>query len=415
MRTYYHTLHHLRAYGRSHALMYRVFVMIFFWAIFDGIVTYILPLLITSRGFSPFEMGIILGSSSFAGALFDIVASKYLTNPQYRRLFAVVFMLSGIFLALLYAASTLIVFLVAMALWGIYWDVYHFATADFISRTLPEIEHSSGFGIQGVFQSLGVIVAPILVGLTIETTITSTPFVIAGVMLLMSVVVYLFVLGSAKKSHHSASIASVHTTTLSGEARIWLMLGKTLAPVLVLTFLIYIIDAIFWTIGPLIAEHGEFGAYGGFFMAAYSFPTLIVGWFVGSVTQLFGKKKTALYALLAGCAILSSLTFVQNPYIMIAVVAGASVFIGMAFPALNGAYADYISETQVFEKEIQAIVDIFYNFGWMLGPMVGGFLAEMWGTRESISMVGAGGVTLCIFMLFVMPKKIRIPQSVHGV
>ena len=99
--------------------------MIFFWSIFDGILSYILPLLISEHGFSKAQMGIVLGSSSFAGAVFDILVSKYLKTPHYRTLYASVFLLSASLLGILYFGSTLWIFFLAMALWGIYWDIFH--------------------------------------------------------------------------------------------------------------------------------------------------------------------------------------------------------------------------------------------------------------------------------------------------
>ena len=408
MRTYHHTIHFLRTYGIKHAFMYRAFIMIFFWSIFDGILTYILPLLISEHGFSKSDMGMILGSSSFAGAVFDIVVSKYLKTPHYRKLYASVFILSFSFLGILYFASTVWIFLLAMAVWGIYWDLFHFANFDFISRTTPEKEHSSSFGIQGIFHSLGILIAPIIAGLLIETTIDSKPFIVSGWMLFLSIIVYIGLWIQSKKSEEIAAKPVQRSTDWKHEYKIWLMITKQLAPVLVLTFLIYITDAFFWTIGPLIAEHGEFGKFGGFLLAAYSFPSLIIGWFVGTISNRFGKKRTAVYSFLIGSCVLSLFMFVKEPISMIVLVSIASSCIGLSFPALNGAYADYIFETQIYEKEIQGIVDFFYNIGWMIGPMLAGILAQIFGNAESFSILAIFCAGVSIILVLKMPRKIRL-------
>lgn len=236
-------------------------------------------------------MGVILGSSSLVGAIFDIIASKYLKVPHYRKLYGSMFLLSFSFLMLLYFASTVWIFVLAMALWGIYWDLLHFANFDFISRTLPEKEHTSAFGIQGVFQSLGILIAPILAGLLIETTISHNVFVIAGVMLLASIIIYIGLLQKSEESNIHLVVTKNQTINWSRELTLWIVIGKQLFPVLILTFLIYITDAFFWTIGPLIAENGAFGRFGGLLLAAYSFPSLVIGWFVGSIAVRFGKKE----------------------------------------------------------------------------------------------------------------------------
>ena len=72
-------------------LLYAGGLMIFFWALFDGIVSYISPLLITHGGYSKTALGFLLGSSSVAGALFDYLLSRYLKNPHYRGVYLMMF------------------------------------------------------------------------------------------------------------------------------------------------------------------------------------------------------------------------------------------------------------------------------------------------------------------------------------
>jgi len=170
----------------------------------------------------------------------------------------------------------------------------------------------------------------------------------------------------------------------------------------------YITDAFFWTIGPLIAENGTFGRFGGLLMAAYSFPSLVIGWFVGSIAVRFGKKRTALYSFFLGSCFLSLFAFLTNPMDIILLVSLSSMCIGLSYPALNGAYADYISETQNYEKEIQSIIDLFYNIGWMLGPMIAGILAQVFGNSQSFSILGIFCVSICLLLIFKMPKSIRL-------
>ena len=349
-----------------------------------------------------------MGSSSFAGAVFDMLASKYLKSPHFRKLYASVFLLSISFLLLLYFASTIWIFMIAMALWGIYWDIYHFANFDFVSRAVPKKENTSAFGILGIFHSLGILIAPVIAGLVIETTVGAKPFLISGIMLFLSLVVFVGLYLQSIKNREIKNLPIPKMRSWNFEYRIWRIIGKQLMTVLLLTFLIYITDSFFWTIGPLIAENGEFGKFGGFLMMAYSFPMLIIGWFVGKISGRFGKKRTALYAFLIGSCVLSFFTFAQNPIHMILIVGLSSSFIGLSYPSLNGAYADYISETQSYEKEIQGSIDIFYNLGWMLGPMLAGLLAQVFGNSQSFSILGVFSVLTCVILIFKMPKKINL-------
>ena len=64
-----------------------------FWALFDGLVSFVTPILITEKLGSRTEMGLILGSSSIAGALCDIFLSKVLRNTHFRRMYLFMFMI----------------------------------------------------------------------------------------------------------------------------------------------------------------------------------------------------------------------------------------------------------------------------------------------------------------------------------
>ncbi len=109
-----------------------------------------------------------------------------------------------------------------------------------------------------------------------------------------------------------------------------------------------------------------------------------------------------------GSLVLSFFTLAQSPLQMIFIVGLAASCMGLSSPTLNGAYADYISETQLYEKEIQGVIDIFYNIGWMIGPMVAGILAQFLGNSQSFSILGMFSVLTCIVILFKMPRKIKL-------
>ena len=76
--------------------------MVLFSTLFDGISSYLIPVLIVEQGFTNTFMGFILGSSSLFGATFDFFLSRYLKNPHYRRIYLLMFGISFIFLFILY-------------------------------------------------------------------------------------------------------------------------------------------------------------------------------------------------------------------------------------------------------------------------------------------------------------------------
>src|SRR5476651_1631208 len=91
-----------------------VCIMLFFWSLFDGIGSYIAPLAITDDGLSKTMLGLVIGSSSFFGAIFDFLMSKYLRNTHFRRIYLLMFALCFTYPLILWHAKTIWIFLIAM-------------------------------------------------------------------------------------------------------------------------------------------------------------------------------------------------------------------------------------------------------------------------------------------------------------
>jgi MFS family permease len=142
----------------------------------------------------------------------------------------------------------------------------------------------------------------------------------------------------------------------------------------------------------------------GLFLAAYTLPALLIGWFIGPLTKRFGKKRTAFSGMLIGSLILSFFSFSPGPVFTILIVFSASLFISCSLPAINSAYADYISEASVVEGEVEGLEDFSFNIGYVLGPVCAGILADYTGIDYAFSLLGFCGVVL----LLTTPKSINI-------
>jgi MFS family permease len=80
----------------------------------------------------------------------------------------------------------------------------------------------------------------------------------------------------------------------------------------------------------------------------------------------------------------------------------------MALPAINAAYADYISEAPQVEGEIEGLEDFAFNIGYVVGPISAGVLADILGMKGAFSILGAFGAALAFILLVVTPKNIVI-------
>lgn len=412
MPTIRHFFDHVKQYGTKHKIVYTLSLLMLFWCIYDGIITFITPLVITESGLSGTLMGIIVGTSSIAGALFDFVACRVFKNMFFRRVFLIMFAICALYPLLFFYAKSFWVYILAMAAWGVYYDLKNFGIFDLVSRyTRPE-EHSSSFGVVQVFVSLGYLLAPIIAGFLIGETVGWQSFFVSWIFLAISAVFLLglIMLTRGQKSQNNIQEGEVcQRVNFINEVGLWKKVGKIILPVLILTLLLNFADSFFWTVGPLLADSFEgMRGFAGLFMTAYSLPALLVGWFVGSITNKFGKKRTALVCLLVGSAVLSSLFLFKSPAIIMLVIFVSSFFTSMSWPAINGAYADYISETTRLENEINGLEDFFTNIGYVIGPMIAGVSVDLIGNEMTFSALGVFGVVSSIILLFVTPRKIEV-------
>lgn len=402
-------LEKLQRYQLQHKTVWSLALMLMFVLLFDGIVGYTLPLLLTEKGLSKTEMGLVFSFSSMAGGVFDLVLSRLLKRVDFRRMFLFLFILCLLYPILLWSSKSMAVYLLAMAVWGLYWDFMSFGSYDFVGRHTSKNAHATSFGIIDAFKSAGLLLAPILAGLLVIDRVTSTPYILAVIFLGIGFIFYLVLITNAKKGKYEIFFPVSRRRSILSELGTWRSLGKALLPVLVFTIYLNIHDAFFWTIGPLISEElVSIQPFGGLFITAYYLPSLVVGWFLGRFTNKYGKKRTAFVSMAAGCLVLVPFTLISNAFLLLSVVFVASMLSAISWPAIKGAYADYVSEAPKVESDIEGIGDLSTNVGYVIGPALAGFLADTFGNTWVFSVLGITGFVLSIILFKLSPKHIRV-------
>ncbi len=408
------TLAHLSVYlqkkKKENHPMIMIFFMAFFWCIFDSIMGYMVPLVITADGYSESQLGMIFGFSSIAGMFFDLVLCRYLKNTNYRRMYLFMFAISALFPLLMWKSSTVFIYLLAMAIWGLYYDFFNLGNMSFISHHSEKKAFSANFGALMAFVTLGTVISPLIVGIFLNKGGTALPMF--GAWAFLGAAFVFFLIASIVAWKHGptkkTSIRKIEVTSFKKEISAWKKITRYILPVLFFTLFINVIDAFYWVIGPLLSERLNMNGESGLFLMSYLMPPLIVGWIVGKITRRFGKKRTAFSALLVGSLILISFVFIKNSLVLVAVNFIASFFITMSWPSINGVYADYITERRDLEKEIETVQDTFTNLGYVIGPVLAGFAGQYLGYQESYAFLGVLGVITAVVLLIVTPKKINI-------
>lgn len=407
-------LDHIPPQPANRRILYAVALMLFFWSVCDGIIAFITPIIISDRGFSGTALGLIIGSSSIAGAIFDFILCRILPNTNFRRIFAIMFILSAVFPLLMWKGTTLWMYLIAMAAWGLYFDLYRIGTHDFINRFSQIKEYSSQFGLIQVFISLGMLLAPFIAGFLVADRIDGSPFITALVFLGGAILLYLILLAMTGGNTRYTASHPHRSRSLFNEMRVWRRLGWRLLPILVITLMLNVASGFYWTIGPLFAETFTHSGYlAGLFLAAWIAPSLITGWFVGRVTERFGDRSTALFSLLAGSLALACMALVGNEYLILLINIVAATFFSLAYPAINAEYSNYIAEAQTIETEIETIEDSSTNLGWVIGPILAGVMSDYVGYQYSFAVLGFIGIIIAIVVMHLWSHRIRVASLIR--
>jgi MFS family permease len=388
--------------------------MFMFWTLSEGIVSFIVPLKIEEAGFSDTVMGIILGTSSLAGALFDLIACRIFKNTFYKRVFAVMFALCLIFPLILMQAATPLMFVLGMMVWGIYYDLRNIGNFDYVARTTEPKDNARVFGLIQVCSSIGWILGPIIVGFLVGETVGWKPFVaiyiFLGMALAFFIALYLLT-GNRSAKEHKKKEKECRRGTWS-EAKMMGRVATILFPSLVVIFFLNLTDAFFWSIGPLYAEHLGLGEWAGFFVTVWSLPSLILGWLAGKLVEHHGKERLAFIAQLLSAAFLIPIAMLEgSAFAVLATIFLGACFAALAWPSIQGAFADYIKEREDLAKEIEAIEDLYTNLGYVFGPILAGLVADTFGYGEAFSLLGTVVAITAVILIITRRKAIRLGKN----
>lgn len=396
-----HIVFHFKKYGFAHRTLYLFATVLLFLALFDGVISYVTPLAIIQGGFSKTAMGIIYASSSVFGAIFDLALSRVLTNVKFRATFLLMFAVAFILPFLLWQAKGIPLFMIAMAFWGLYYDLSNFGTFDFVGRKMKPEEHISSFGVIEVFKSLGYLIAPVIAGILVVELVDVRAFAASWMFLVISLIFFgiLLIILKRERSQYLTE-AKLRPVNFIRKIAIWRKVGRKIFPVLFLTALFFVYDAFFWTIGPIYIESLKLkGFLSGSILTVYTLPALIFGWFVGSIVGKLGKKKAVYLPFLFGFLILVVLPFTNSFLVILLIIFISSSLTTISLTTIRGLYTDFIHEVPKEETDIEALGDFSGNIGYVIGPVAAGLLADRAGNAESFAMLGVVGFLLVLILL----------------
>lgn len=387
-------------------------VMLFFVYLGDGILSDWVPSFIQKSMSSSLIMGLVISFSSVVGFGADLVFPELLKNLKTKKLILMAIGTSLIFAGvLLWSISwpLVILFLIAMGVWGLYYEFLGFGGQQFVSESIPMTSRSGAWAILGVFRSLAYFLGPIIGSYTaMNIGDSQTVWVAVG-----SVVIgYLIWIFWSKTNREVVSDNQTETVSLLKEIKHWVSLSEHVWPVLVISLVMGIVDATFWTTGTVLSDSlAEQNWLGGMFLPFYTLPMVIVGVIVAKWGIYKGKKKMAeIFMLIAGLS-LSLISFGNSVYMMLAVSLLTGTALSIAWPLTDAVYSDITDRMGRSGKHMMGLSSSTLSLAYIVGPVLAGMIAQLVGEKMTFSIVGVFMSLMAVVLLFVTPKKLRLPQQ----
>lgn len=351
-------------------------------------------------------MGLILSFSSMVGLVSDFLISYIFKRKTYYFFVVWAIILAISFPVILaFFPSYLIIFLVAMGIWGVYYEFLAFSGFNFISSFMNRSQNASSWGIFDIIKSSAYAVSPLLAIYLIQIG-DKTPFY--GAIIIAAVAFFsISILPKRKEVQHH-----VEPRNLLKQLKIWKVLLKKVWPLCLFLLVISILDSSFWTIGTIFSEDlRKSSLYGGLFITVYMTPSLFIGILTSRVSKPLGKKRAAFISgLFAGIA-LALFYFIQNIILLLFTTFIAGMFLAIAFPEVSATFEDYVDRLGINGNDMIGLQSSAISLAYILGPILNGYLSMYIGNKNTFSVMGGLLIIVSIFSLLTVPFKIKMPQK----
>jgi len=388
-------------------------VILFFVYLGDAILSDWVPSFMQVALGGSLLMGLVISFSSVVGFASDLIFPQLLRKFKARRIILLAMGASLVFSGILMWTTSWswpVLFLLAMAVWGIYYELLWFGSAQFVSDNVPTESHSGVWGVLSVFKSLAYFIGPIVGSWLAVSRGDLTVVIIAAAVVCIGYIVWIFT--NKKEKVYEQDIEPRAKFDIREELGYWKVLFVHVWPVLLISLTLGLIDATYWTTGTVLSDNlAKSGFLGGLFLPIYMLPPIFMGVILAKRGVYKGKKKIAEKFLLISGVLLACMGFKESVWIMLSLSFLVGVCLSIAWPMVNAVYSDIIERMGIERKHMIGLSSSTTSLSYIIGPVLAGFISSMVGERLTFAVIGVIVSIIAIVLLFVTPRKLRLPQT----
>ncbi len=399
-------------WGRTLSVVMGLFLVFFS----DAVLSYWVPNFLEESLGGSLLMGLVMAFSSVVGLGADLIFPEIFKGTGVRRMMAMAIGSSLVFSGVLLVATILgvggvtwplvVVALVAMGVWGIYYELMGFADRQFVAESVPREKRTSVWAVLGMFKGLAYFLGPLLAGFLIEKG-NSQLLVVTGSLTMVGYGVF-----RCLKLGEEPVKVDKEEISLVKEISHWRVLLVHVWPVVIVSLMLGLVDATFWTVGTIWSETlAKNSWWGGWFLSAYMLPSLFMGFVVVKWGIYEHKKKWSEIFMLVAGIMLAGLGVSEAIAWQLIMVVLMSMMLAVTYPLTDAVYSDIVARMGKERKHLIGLSNSTLSMAYIVGPILAGGLAEWMGERQTFVVMGLVMVVVASVLLLVTPKKLKLPQQ----
>lgn len=374
-------LQSIKKYQKGHQPLYRFSLVVLFWAIADGVFSFLIPIYMQESLQNLFLMGIIFASSSFFGLLLDFFLGSEQKGRTFKPYFGFSVVLALLTYMLAFKAESPWTFLIIMALWGIYYDSMNFTIVDFVNRFSKKWEHAQSSGVVQMFFSFGVFLGPLLLAYLLLPGRSALGISIMAI--IASFWLFYFYFRQEKSLPEPPS----KKLSFKKELATWIRVSKKAYPVLICRFLIAVWDSLVWSMGPILLL-SIFKNRAALIMSCFILPSVIFQGYAGRLADKKGKKRFVILGLSLAGLFLALFNLIDNLAIKVLMVLASAIGSSLVWPAVDGLLVDVINKFKEVEEEVAGLRGLSFNLAYIITPITAGLMGKYLGLSNTFIIFG---------------------------
>lgn len=386
----------------KHYTLHVIYLLVILWAISYMCFEYFIPIFLESTLGNLALVGMFLSLPSIVGILLDVYFGHLQTKISIRILFFValaLFLCAGV--SILFGGQYIPFILLGMMFYGVGFDFFDITAYTGIFDNSTKKESSTNLAVRDVFECVGLMIGAVLAGFVLAESGKGLLYIFIGVVL-VAIILGMVLLRKKRiklkvkdEPHSFFQHLRLNMVILRDDLKVIFRTRMALM-CLILIFMITFFDGMFFGFEPLFAQtlknpYLDERIIGGLLLATYVAPIIFFEYLFGRFSDRFGKKLFIIIGLVVASLSLFLLGTTDSIFLVFVSIFFISFGVfSVSWSAITGLYEDEMKccVGKRRDGESVGIMELFMNSGYVLGPLVGGFLTHFFMFQKTFIIIG---------------------------